>query len=98
MAKVTIKNYAEHEFHLPARAASEDGKTPYAPTIKFPRLGTRVGPDGVPTEVPGSIDVDEAVVERMKGHPVTRSWLEPDARGRRQLVVEAAKAEAPPKK
>ncbi len=95
MAKVVVKNYAEHEFHLPARPASEEEKRAYSPTVKFPRMGFRAGLDGVQMEVPGSVEVDEAIVERMKQHVVTASWLGPDARGRRQLVVEAVPAKAP---
>lgn len=89
MAKVIVKNYAEHEFHLPGVSTSDAPGGAAVGAIKFPRLGTRVGTDGVPIETPGEIEVDSSAIERMKKHSVTASWLGPDPRGRRQLVAEA---------
>ncbi len=88
MGKMIVKNYAEHEFHLPGVSTPESPGAASVGAIKFPRLGTRVGSDGVSIETPGEIEVDSAVIERMKKHPVTASWLNPDPRGRRQLVAE----------
>lgn len=92
MAKVIVRNFAEHEFHLPGTGGTGVGAAPAGAVgmIKFPRLGTRVGADGVGIETPGEIEVDSSVIDRMKTNPVTASWLKNDNRGRPQLVVEAA--------
>lgn len=81
-ALVKVKNYAEHEFHLPN--VTGVGK------VEFPRLGMRTGKDGNSDEVPGEVEVSQAVIDRMNEHPVTRSWFGNDPRGRRQLVIEPA--------
>jgi hypothetical protein len=89
MAKVIVKNFAEHDFDLPGVSSAAAPGGAASGLIKFPRLGIRTGMDGVGIETPGEVEVDSAVIERMKGHPVTASWLKNDHRGRPQLVVEA---------
>ena len=95
MAKVTVRNHAEHEFHLPGTSSAEAPGAAAVGQIKFPRAGIRVGADGVSIDTPGEIEVDSSVIERMKKHPVTASWLNRDPRGRLQLEV-VSSPETPP--